>query len=795
MLSKVFWASGSFYFCSHKVLSIKKRKMLLNFRVVVLAVLAWQGAAKDLLQKGALNADDECAEGESCGLNALQLRGASVGVPIVGDVIDELEDPDDEIEEADEEDEDEEKPASATVTQPQATPEAEQSEEDKDDEKEEDEEEEQEQEQEEQEDPVTTTTNAGEPHPEDAVCAKPDQQCGGQWYYGPACCTHGHICYEVNQYYSQCVTHEKAEEMARLENMTTTTTTTTNADPQHCRVGYEQCGGYDKATGTNYSGTTCCHAGFYCKETDDYFSQCAPVDRNSSFMPYKPTEKLEEPSKAPLFTFYVYRAAREDDDYVENINVGDLAGTLWYLHNEVVWVKPRKFGISRIIRYKISTRATQPLYDLGMNFGVRYSYDAAQCTGPWSCDLNYEKFGYFVGCNNLGMFPFPLYDTHYPDAVWYALPGDCSSKDYEDKDPKCIAEQPGGRCEGEPTGQGNCTYSIEIMGSVTIDEIEGISNYHEFIHTGDQVEYNKTLDKGVGMTFWDHINDTAKNAERVEKVRKIFETKFPDQATDEEMKPPACDFDFEVFYNTTTTTTTATTTISTTTISTTTISTTTTTAAATTTAATASSTTAASTTEASTTVAAATTASSTVSETTSAATEVATAAPSTATTTAAESTTATANASESESSVEATTSSGPELSNVSTTLTSTPKGCKDAVMGSHCYSSVIWAMEHGLKLHPTWYPGLTSKSTFAEFQERVHHVTPDVCPVPCTAKAGCHDPVEGESCYSAVKWAMKSGIKKHPHWYPGLTKESSFKDFQAAVHKKLPKKCMMPCSP
>lgn len=645
---------------------------------------------------------------------------------------------------------------------------------------------------------MTTTTIAGEPHPEDAVCAKPDQQCGGQWYYGPACCTHGHICYEVNQYYSQCVTHAKAEEMARLENMTTTTTTTTNADPQHCRVGYEQCGGYDKATGANYSGTTCCHAGFYCKKTDEYFSQCAPVDRNSSFMPYKPTEKLEEPSKAPLFTFYVYRAAREDDDYVENINVGDLAGTLWYLHNEVVWVRPRKFGISRIIRYKISTRATQPLYDLGMNFGVRYSYDAAQCTGPWSCDLNYEKFGYFVGCNNLGMFPFPLYDTHYPDAVWYALPGDCSSKDYEDKDPKCIAEQPGGRCEGEPTGQGNCTYSIEIMGSVTIDEIEGISNYHDFIHTGDQVEYNKTLDKGVGMTFWDGINDTAKNTERVEKVRKIFETKFPDQATDEEMKPPACDFDFEVFYNTTTTTTTTTTTISTSTTSTTsTTGTTTTTAAATTTAATESAaTTAASTTEASTTVAAATTASSTVSETTSA-TEVATAAPSTATTTAAESTTAetaTANASESESSVEATTSS-PELSNVSTTLTSTPKGCKDAVMGSHCYSSVIWAMEHGLKLHPTWYPGLTSESTFAEFQERVHHVTPDVCPVPCTAKAGCHDPVEGESCYSAVKWAMKSGIKKHPHWYPGLTTESSFKEFQVAVHKKLPKKCMMPCSP
>ena len=34
------------------------------------------------------------------------------------------------------------------------------------------------------------------------------------------------------------------------------------------------------------------------------------------------------------------------------------------------------------LKLRISTRATQPLYDLGMNFGVRYSYDAAQCTGP-----------------------------------------------------------------------------------------------------------------------------------------------------------------------------------------------------------------------------------------------------------------------------------------------------------------------------------------------------------------------------------------------------------------------------
>ena len=135
-------------------------------------------------------------------------------------------------------------------------------------------------------------------------------------------------------------------------------------------------------------------------------------------------------------------------------------------------MRPRKFNISRIIRYKwlgttckglepwwrITTKAPQPLYDLGMNFGARFAYDEAQCDGPWNCELNYNRFGrllslravykklknieynilyylirYFVGCNNLGMFPFPLYDTHYLGAKWFALPGPCSSKTFEDR--------------------------------------------------------------------------------------------------------------------------------------------------------------------------------------------------------------------------------------------------------------------------------------------------------------------------------------------------------------------------
>ena len=62
---------------------------------------------------------------------------------------------------------------------------------------------------------------------------------------------------------------------------------------------------------------------------------------------------------------------------------------------------------------------------------VRYAYDAAQCTGPWNCDINYgrrgprsfcekrnlsARYGYFVGCNNLGEFPFPTYKIYYEGA-------------------------------------------------------------------------------------------------------------------------------------------------------------------------------------------------------------------------------------------------------------------------------------------------------------------------------------------------------------------------------------------
>merc|ERR1711957_928437 len=114
---------------------------------------------------------------------------------------------------------------------------------------------------------------------------------------------------------------------------------------------------------------------------------------------------------------------------------GSLGGVLWYLHNEIVCHCPKLYGLKNIRRYKVQTRATQPLYDKGMNFGVRHAFDLGKCTGPvWghdTCDKDaWSRYGYIVGCNDMvnGAFPFPEWRVKYPGAAWYSVPGNCPSQ-------------------------------------------------------------------------------------------------------------------------------------------------------------------------------------------------------------------------------------------------------------------------------------------------------------------------------------------------------------------------------
>merc|ERR1739844_129390 len=59
----------------------------------------------------------------------------------------------------------------------------------------------------------------------------------------------------------------------------------------------------------------------------------------------------------------------------------------------------------------------------------------------------------------------------------------------------------------------------------------------------------------------------------------------------------------------------------------------------------------------------------------------------------------------------------------------------------------------------------------------------------------CHTATEGERCYSAVSWAMKNGVDRHPEWYEGLTSKSDFTAFQALFHKTHQHHCEVPCKP
>lgn len=450
-------------------------------------------------------------------------------------------------------------------------------------------------------------------------------------------------------------------------------------------------------------------------EVDKNYHQCAPTKMGGPHFVYKPSAELQKASKAPLFTFYVYRAESDDQDYVTNVNVANLPGVMWYLHNEVVWQTPRKFNISRIYRHKIMTRGTQPLRDLGMNFGVRFAYDAAQCTGPWNCDLNFERYGYFVGCNNLGEFPFP-YKIYYEDAKWYTLPGACSSNTYKDKDASCIEDQPGGMCEGIPTGQGNCTYSISRAGDLTLNEIENISDYAAFVKAGKE-EFNKTADKGVGMTFWDGLNDSDANQARVDHVAALFKKKYPDMPSHSEMLSPVCDFKFEEFYTGTTTTTT-------------TISTTTTTQKP--------------------------------------PPDCQDATP----------------GSSCYSAVRWAMKDGIRLH----------PNWYPGLSASSSFSD-FQAQVHRASPNVCAVPcGAATAAPAKEEPAATTPAPAAATPAPAVSIPGCSDAKPGQSCYSAVRWAMLHGIREHPRWYPGLTASSSFRDFQAQVHKATPKKCPPPCA-
>lgn len=300
--------------------------------------------------------------------------------------------------------------------------------------------------------------------------------CSGNCFYDPKCCGQGQTCFEKKYGFASC----KSE----------------------------------------------CAPGIHADDPPKYQTAwtCAKVKPLPPPVPAPPPNPLNlEPSTADVFTFYMYRSTGPEGYGLENTNTGNLAGVLWYLQNEIVsgvYEESTK-KVDRIRRYKVQMRPTKALAEKNMHFGVRVAFDSRQCTGP-DCEFDWATYGYNVGCNKLGDWPFPEFDTLYPDPVWYSLPGKCPTKTYAMKTASCDSEEPGGMCQGRPTGTGSCTWSYEDAGHLSLDEIyEGESP----------------------RDFFAAPKDPKANRARVARAQSAFTERYG-----EDLPAPPCDFNRDAFY-------------------------------------------------------------------------------------------------------------------------------------------------------------------------------------------------------------------------------------------------------
>lgn len=63
----------------------------------------------------------------------------------------------------------------------------------------------------------------------------------------------------------------------------------------------------------------------------------------------------------------------------------------------------------------------------------------------------------------------------------------------------------------------------------------------------------------------------------------------------------------------------------------------------------------------------------------------------------------------------------------------------------------------------------------------------------CGTPGACPADGERQKCYTAVMWAMNDGYPNHNDWYPGLTDESRFDEFQAFLYNKKEGDCDAAC--
>jgi len=211
----------------------------------------------------------------------------------------------------------------------------------------------------------------------------------------------------------------------------------------------------------------------------------------------------------------MYRAQSDANYPVQNVNAADLAGVLWYLHNEVVHMCPRKYSITRVLRLRVAVRRPMTGY---------MAFDMGKCTVP-GCDRVWRRSGYAVGCQVVPYGGSPAVPSGIP-GNWYSLPGPCPSRENGLKDQACMAAQPGGACRG--AWNDRCTYMVEHAGEVRLDELTGIRNYTAFCQAGN-LEYSPATDSGIHFSFWDGKFDLSRCRQRYDALLAAFRRKYPNE--------------------------------------------------------------------------------------------------------------------------------------------------------------------------------------------------------------------------------------------------------------------------
>jgi len=252
---------------------------------------------------------------------------------------------------------------------------------------------------------------------------------------------------------------------------------------------------------------------------------------------YTPPQYAPQPSYTPHYggsgggtTMYMYRSKNAKNYEDTNVNMANLPGVMWYLHNEVVRVCPRKFGITRVLRYKVTMMPTMELKSSmhGSSFAHLCHFDSGACTGPSNSLRDYQRYGYAVGCDKPS-----THTAAYKDATWYSLPGSCPRMTFSAKsrNPTCHFTDPGGECKPGEAWSKTCTWRKEYAGEVSLQELTGVPPDRSWCKQGN-FEWQASCDCGHGTSFWNGKRNMALGSQRVEKLRGLFARKYPTMPAD-----------------------------------------------------------------------------------------------------------------------------------------------------------------------------------------------------------------------------------------------------------------------